>query len=155
MEEIGGLSSQFLEESRRSDRLRRLRPDKLVTDSDLAMSELDSDFDSDVEAILARQPRVVVTRLSDSDTDGSMMSVSSGPASGGDRQMRKRTAPVVEGAVSGTDVVLVDETSSPKVTKSTKGRGRPATTGQFVGLAKAQQELNAARREQFLLDAAA
>ncbi|XP_049880491.1 uncharacterized protein LOC126376978 [Pectinophora gossypiella] len=52
------------------------------------------------------------------------------------------------------DRAPVTELGSPVMrARAKRGRGRPPTTGEYVGLAKAMAELNRARREELLLEA--
>ncbi|OWR43207.1 gag protein [Danaus plexippus plexippus] len=78
--------------------------------------------------------------LPDSDSASSRMSV----ASVNSKRLRKRPR---EGADSGTDSVLSDTVMpAPKVGTKKRGRGRPATTGKYVGIGQTRREAAAAMK---------
>ncbi|CAB0028687.1 unnamed protein product, partial [Trichogramma brassicae] len=60
-----------------------------------------------------------------------------------------------ESEAEGVAQVKAKPSTSSKQVRATRTRGRPPTTGEYVGLAKAKEELLALKRQEFLLDSEA
>ncbi|XP_049869342.1 uncharacterized protein LOC126369092 [Pectinophora gossypiella] len=82
----------------------------------------------------------------------SMESLSSLPE--GTLWRKRKTVVLSDPSSDEGDRAPVTELGSPVMrARAKRGRGRPPTTGEYVGLAKAKAELNRARREELLLEA--
>lgn len=94
-----------------------------------------------------------VSFVAESDTDRSMEWATPEPVS--DRSLRlwrKRPGRGVSCSEPDSEDSTGTLTPKAKTSKSNRGRGRPPTTGKYVGLAKAKEAVNAAKREEFLKD---
>ncbi|XP_049871995.1 uncharacterized protein LOC126370917 [Pectinophora gossypiella] len=82
----------------------------------------------------------------------SMESITSLPE--GTLWRKRKTVVLSDPSSDEGDRAPVTELGSPVMrARAKRGRGRPPTTGEYVGLAKAKAELNRARREELMLEA--
>lgn len=108
-----------------------------------------------MEKLLKNKLLVRVERLSESDLDSdeSVVFMETGGSGQGSDVSVKRKRKSSEGGCVGSVPTSADETAFRPSVSSKRGRGRPPTTGQYVGLAKAKAELNKVKREELRLQA--
>lgn len=124
------------------------------SDPAIVMANDDKTLMKEVRVVLTRHDDDAVSvNLSETESDMSLQTIPS-RGSGkafpiGTKYWKKRRIDV--GKVGNVDVGGEEMPSSKA--PATKGRGRPPTTGEYVGLAKAKADLNAAKAEALRLDA--